>query len=162
MRLCFFYSEYDLAAYAAYNFVQSNSQYQTAPRDKEFIDVLTSRLLFNSELMQNGELLCSNSMNESTVSRLNYKPSSTFANAAANVSMNCSTMSEDTTIVNVNTSTLMTRLGTKPRHFREDYLRLFRQSIKCTFLMLSLAQNDQLLTNSSSLITNVDEKSMLY
>lgn len=145
MRVCFFYAESDLAAYAAYNYHQvsttaagngqeSNAGSSSSSSGHHLVDSLVKRLIVNNELIMAGELLCSSSMNESTVSRLSCRRTTTAASSSTSLSASSTSINDDSTLSALNISSLMHRLGSKPRTCRDDFLRLFRQALKCTIV----------------------------
>lgn len=134
VRVCFFHAEFDIVAYAAYSYQQASNGANEAGVS-HLVDMLSKRFVMNAELVEAGELLCSNAMNESTVSRLNFKRA---VNPSSSMSTSSTSINDDSTLAALNVSSMMTRLGSKPRTTREDFLRLFRQALKCSILSISL------------------------
>lgn len=140
LRVCFFYAESDVAAYAAYNYHQAaSSSSSESGAGHSLVDSLARRFVGNNaELVNAGEQLCSSAMNESTVSRLNYRPGSGLSRSSTSLSASSTSINDDSTLAALNMSSLMTRLGSKPRTSRDDYLRLFRQALKCFLVSFTL------------------------
>ncbi|CAF0783597.1 unnamed protein product [Brachionus calyciflorus] len=142
-NLCLFWIEYDINAYCTQSVLNSNSN---SKQSTNFIDSFLAKLLLNNNFFTTQNNLGSLNINDVSSAKLNRLSSISTASLQDQSSLSNNSF-----------------LTSKSKFTRDDYLRLMRQSIKCSSLnlMIQTFNFDETLDKKDDLLQvslNRDEK----